>query len=271
MLETIDFSEIKLIISDLDGTLLNDNKELSADFFEIEEALFNKGIVFAVASGRQFYNMKNLFAPIAHRLLFIAENGTYVSQHNELIHLETIPMNRCIPLIQKARSLQNAYTIVCAKNAAYIESREEVFVQEVNKYYAKVEIVEDLTLIQDEVLKVTICDFTDPNTNAFPHFKEDMADLNVVVSGIIWLDISIIGANKGKAIRKVQQNWNISENQTMVFGDYLNDLEMMQVADFSFAMKNAHPKILETAKYQTSLTNAEHGVSHILRKIAFAE
>ena len=265
-----DFSGIKLIVSDLDGTLLNENKELASDFFEIEEALFHKGIVFAVASGRQFYNMKNLFAPIAHRMLFIAENGTFVSQKDELIHLETITMERCVPLIQKSRSLVNAFTIVCAKNAAYIESREEVFVNEVNKYYAKVEIVDDLTLIQDDVLKVTICDFTDPYTNAFPHFEEDMADLNVVVSGIIWLDISIKGANKGKAIRKVQQNWKIAKNETMVFGDYLNDLEMMREADLSFAMKNAHPLIIETANYQTPLSNAEHGVSEILRKIAFA-
>ena len=174
MLERPDFSGIKLIVSDLDGTLLNENKELASDFFEIEQKLHEKGIAFAVASGRQFYNMKNLFAPIAHRMLFIAENGTYVSQKDELIHLETIPFVRSIPLIQKARKLENAYTIVCAKNAAYIESRAEAFVHEVNKYYAKVEIVDDLTLIQDDVLKVTICDFTNPNTNSFPHFKDDM-------------------------------------------------------------------------------------------------
>jgi hypothetical protein len=268
MLERPDFSGIKLIVSDLDGTLLNENKELASDFFEIEQKLHEKGIAFAVASGRQFYNMKNLFAPIAHRMLFIAENGTYISQKDELIHLETIPFVRSIPLIQKARKLENAYTIVCAKNAAYIESRAEAFVHEVNKYYAKVEIVDDLTLIQDDVLKVTICDFTNPNTNSFPHFKDDMIDLNVVVSGIIWLDISIKGANKGKALNKVQHLMGIHKNETMVFGDYLNDLEMMREADLSFAMKNAHPLVVEAANYQTLLSNSEHGVSDILRKIA---
>ena len=90
------------------------------------------------------------------------------------------------------------------------------------------------------------------------------------VSAGFWLDISIKGANKGKAIRKVQQNWKIAKNETMVFGDYLNDLEMMREADLSFAMKNAHPLVVEAANYQTILSNAEHGVSDILRKIALA-
>jgi hypothetical protein len=269
MLETPDFSGIKLIVSDLDGTLLNENKELASDFFAIEQKLHEKGILFAVASGRQYYNMLNLFEPIAHRMLFIAENGTYVSQQHELIHIDTIPFERCIPLIQKARDLQNAYTIVCARNSAYIESGEERFLTEANKYYARIEMVDDLTAIKDDVLKVTICDFTNPNTNSFPHFKDDLDDLNVVVSGVQWLDISIKGANKGKALNKVQQLMGIQKNETMVFGDYLNDLELMHEAELSFAMKNAHPLVIEAANYQTKLSNAEHGVSDILRKIAF--
>jgi Cof subfamily protein (haloacid dehalogenase superfamily) len=239
MLETLDFSGIKLIVSDLDGTLLNENKELSSDFFEIEQRLYDKGIVFAVASGRQYYNMLNLFEPIAHRMLIIAENGTFVSQKNELIHIDTIPFVRCIPLLKKARSLNNAFTIVCAKNSAYIESSDERFLHEANKYYARLEMVNDLTTIIDEVLKVTICDFTNPNTNSFPHFKDDVEDLNVVVSGVQWLDISIKGANKGKALNKVQGIFGIQKHETMVFGDYLNDLELMKEAELSFAMKNA--------------------------------
>jgi HAD superfamily hydrolase (TIGR01484 family) len=65
----------------------------------------------------------------------------------------------------------------------------------------------------------------------------------VKVSGSIWLDISHKLANKGRAMELLQKKYSITTEQTMAFGDYLNDLEMMQQAHYSFAMENAHPDI----------------------------
>ena len=59
---------------------------------------------------------------------------------------------------------------------------------------------------------------------------------------------------------------NISENETMVFGDYNNDLEMMKLAYFSYAMENAHPNIKAEARFQTK-SNDEDGVELVLQQL----
>ena len=73
------------------------------------------------------------------------------------------------------------------------------------------------------------------------------------------MDITSRTANKGHAIGQLQDNFGITPDQTMVFGDYLNDLEMMDAATYSFAMDNAHPLLRERARY-VAPPNSENGV-----------
>jgi hydroxymethylpyrimidine pyrophosphatase-like HAD family hydrolase len=79
------------------------------------------------------------------------------------------------------------------------------------------------------------------------------------VSGEHWLDITTETANKGSAIRRLQDAIGVTASQTMVFGDYLNDLEMMDTADYSFAMDNAHPLLRSRARF-VAPSNADNGV-----------
>jgi hydroxymethylpyrimidine pyrophosphatase-like HAD family hydrolase len=64
----------------------------------------------------------------------------------------------------------------------------------------------------------------------------------------------------------VQQQLNISREQTMAFGDYLNDVEMMQQAYFSYAMSNAHPAVKEAARFEAR-SNEENGVGLIISEV----
>ncbi|WP_416173829.1 HAD-IIB family hydrolase, partial [Clostridium perfringens] len=91
-----------------------------------------------------------------------------------------------------------------------------------------------------DILKVTICDFSASEFNSNNYYNEYRDKLQVTVSGEIWLDITAKGVNKGVAINKIQDMLGISHKETMVFGDYLNDLEMMGSAYYSYAMENAH-------------------------------
>ena len=76
---------IKLIATDLDGTLLNREKKLPDDIFDVIDALDKKGILFAAASGRQMASLERLFAPVREKMIFIAENGAYVKYKDEEI------------------------------------------------------------------------------------------------------------------------------------------------------------------------------------------
>ena len=69
---------IKLIATDMDGTLLNSKNEIQDGFYEVFNKLEEKGIIFAAASGRQYYNLLKRFEGIEDKMMFIAENGTFV-------------------------------------------------------------------------------------------------------------------------------------------------------------------------------------------------
>ncbi|MCB0469699.1 MAG: HAD hydrolase family protein, partial [Flavobacteriaceae bacterium] len=68
------------------------------------------------------------------------------------------------------------------------------------------------------------------------------------------------------ALKNLQQQLNVSEEETMVFGDYNNDLEMLSLAYYSFAMENAHPNVKNTARFVTK-SNDEEGVETILQQL----
>jgi hypothetical protein len=92
--------------------------------------------------------------------------------------------------------------------------------------------------------------------------------LQVTVSGEIWLDITAKGANKGVAIKALQEKLGINFDETMVFGDYLNDLEMMEVAYHSYAMENAHEDLKKVARF-TAKSNDENGVVEVIKSHIF--
>jgi hydroxymethylpyrimidine pyrophosphatase-like HAD family hydrolase len=84
------------------------------------------------------------------------------------------------------------------------------------------------------------------------------------------VDISQPNANKGYALQLVQDRLGISVDETLVFGDYNNDLEMLRLAHFSYAMENAHPNVKKEARFQTK-SNDEAGVEIILEHLLEAK
>ena len=88
----------------------------------------------------------------------------------------------------------------------------------------------------------------------------------IKISGENWVDISNPIANKGRAVKLLQDKYGISKNETMVFGDFNNDLEMLDQAFFSYAMSNAHANVKKAARFQTK-SNDELGVETILKEL----
>ncbi|MFV0452686.1 MAG: HAD hydrolase family protein, partial [Propioniciclava sp.] len=84
-----------------------------------------------------------------------------------------------------------------------------------------------------------------------------------------WVDIINPRVNKGSAIRALQQSLGVDPEQTIVFGDYLNDLEMLRVTPYSFAVANAHPEVIAAASGVVP-ANADHGVIRTLQVVLAA-
>lgn len=70
---------IKLIVSDLDGTMLHDHgEELNSEYFEVIRKLKERNILFCAASGRQYESMRKLFYPVQDEIIYITENGAEI-------------------------------------------------------------------------------------------------------------------------------------------------------------------------------------------------
>lgn len=253
----------------MDGTLLNSQKQLSEGILEYIHQQSQKGILFCVASGRQYYSLKEIFEKIHEDIIYVAENGMFILYRDQELFSHTLDKNKVKEFVDIARSIPDTYAVVCGKKSAYYEVENEKFHTEASRYYARLQYVnslDDVLQSNDEIIKVAIWSDRGTEHHVYPHFQQ-IKDYLVSVSAFDWMDIMPLGFNKGTAVRFLQDHFKISKDETLVFGDYLNDLEMMQEATYSYAMKNAHPDLIQVSNYMTEYTNDEDGVFKELIKI----
>ena len=258
---------VKLIAADMDGTLLDSNKKLSPYLFDLVKKLKEKQVKFAIASGRQYFNLLENFQDIKEDLVYISDNGSIVYDRGQSIYVDEINKNEVIKALKDVRRGKGMYPILCGVESAYVENDNEIFLENARMYYAKLEMVEDLmdVLEKDKICKLAVFDEVDAEKNAFKLLEKYNNNLMVCLSGHNWVDLMNLGVNKGKAIKIIQENYNISYDETMAFGDYLNDYEMMQSCKYSYAMENAHPKLKEVCNY-IAKSNDEDGVVHAIKE-----
>ena len=114
---------IRLIATDMDGTLLDSRKKLPEGFFRVLRDLRMKRIRFAIASGRQYYNLLNYFPPSeAEDLFFLADNGADVFENGTCIFLSEMKQEVLPEIITAIRAVPNVQPVVCGLKSAYVES-----------------------------------------------------------------------------------------------------------------------------------------------------
>ena len=263
----MDYSKIKLVVSDMDGTLLNSKHEVSPLFLKIFKELQERDIKFAVASGRQYYSLRERMEAIKDELIYIAENGAIVMHKQEQLHIEPMDQEVVHEIIKEVRQLDNKYLILCGREQAYIESTNPEFMEPFLNHYEKYKVVEDLLEVKDDLfLKFTICDLDGAEKNSLPHLKHFEDRLQVKLSGKIWIDFNDKKAQKGNALKAVQNQMKIKEEETVAFGDYLNDIELFQHSGYSYAMENAHQEVKAVATHHAG-SNDELGVEKVLEEL----
>ncbi|MFI5972807.1 Cof-type HAD-IIB family hydrolase [Streptomyces sp. NPDC051452] len=262
--------DIRLIVTDMDGTLLDDAGNPPAQLPQLLAQLRQRGILFSPASGRQYATLARLFEGFDDGMAYIAENGTHVVRDGQEIGSDPLDPAVAARLVKTARRLADdgvdIGAVVCAKNCAYTERTDDAFLAEVAKYYVAHQNVEDATTVEGEINKVALFDFGPAARATAPALAEFADTHQVVVSSEHWIDVMSRTANKGAALRRLQHDLGITPSQTLVFGDYLNDLEMLDAAEWSFAMSNAHPDVLERARH-VAPSNNDNGVLRTIERL----
>ena len=256
--------DIRLIAVDMDGTLLRPDGSMPDGLWALLERLRERKIAFAPASGRQLATLQRMFAGVDAELDYIAENGAYVVRGDAEVSSDAMDPVFAAAVVARLRGLVadgalRAGLVVCGKRSAYIEDTAPQFVAEVEKYYARLEVVPDLLAVSDQILKLAIFDIDGGEAHTAPAFADLRESHQVVVSGRHWVDIMNTTVNKGVALRNLQAALGVTPAQTAAFGDYLNDVQLLQAADWSYAMADAHPDVAAVARFRAG-SNAEAGV-----------
>ena len=259
---------IKLIATDMDGTLLDSQKRLPKGFPDLLRELGKRQIRFAIASGRQYYNLLNYFPGSgADDLFFLADNGAVIFENGKNIFFSEMKQDAVPGIVNAIRAVRNAQPVVCGLRSTYIENTGELFLQNVKLYYERLEIVPDVLAAAktDRVCKIAAFDAENAEERLLPILNRYGEAFNVVLSGSMWIDLMNHGTDKGTGLRFLQERLGISPEETMAFGDYLNDAGMMRTSQYSFAMKNAHSALKNLCAYQTE-SNDSDGVLKAIRR-----
>lgn len=261
-------TEIKMIASDVDGTLLVEGTStLNPEFFEVIHELRKRGIIFVVASGRQFISVRNVFAPVEDEIYFIADNGAHILKGKETIFCETMPRDVVENIVAYVRTLPDAFMLFSTPGHAFTDCKNQEFIRKNEEgYQVKLVQTEDILTVTEPVMKIAVCcenmDAVDMAAPAMEMFGEVAS---VTASGAHWVDFMALGMNKGRALKKLQEMFQISALQTMAFGDNSNDVLLLQAAGESYAVANAR----EEAKRAAGQILSEAGpdaVMHMIQK-----
>ena len=261
---------IKLIASDMDGTLLTTDKRLPADFARVVRALHQKGVSFCIASGRQYASLRRDLEALVPQLIFIAENGALIMEHDQQLFIDPLDGRDLPAIVRAAEGLDQVYPVICRSDAALVDkSASEAFVTELRMYYEQTFVVDDLAgMCADfhDVCKVAFYDAGDAATHELPVLKQRLGDRHsVILSGANWVDVMKPGVNKGRAMRMLQEIKGLSPDDCMAFGDYLNDLELLESVTESYAMENALEELKRISKH-IAASNDEDGVMRVVKE-----
>lgn len=253
---------IKLIASDLDGTiLLNGAQSVEPTMIVAIQELVDNGYIFAPASGRQLVSLERLFVPVSDKLLFISENGALVRYKGQTIIKNTIDRELAEDIANDVMSMPNCEVLVSGENTAYIMPKTEKYYRrmtEVVNYH--ITVVKDFSEIKEDILKVAVCDLSGID-NSKEHFLGKWGNkAAVTVSDKLYMDFMTIGVSKGNAMKQIQSVFGISSDECMAFGDNFNDIDMLDSVKYSYAMENAAAEVKKHAK---GVTNS---VEKIIRK-----
>ena len=263
---------IRLVASDMDGTLLNSQKETGRGLKGVIRTLRNRGVLFAAASGRSRGSILSYFDDMP--VTVIANNGGAVYlEDGTLLFTGEFPYEKARPVMEAARSASYMHLVLIGVKDTYVQMDEP----EEHKIFAdfyfnkKVRFVPSLeqVFLTDQIVKISISTGANrQNENRGMKFMQQFADtFSLVPSGDGWVDLTRKGISKGYGLEQVCRHYEIAMEETIVFGDYLNDLDMLRLTPNSYAMANAHPKVKKACMNVTRFTNNEDGVVRELTNI----
>jgi Cof subfamily protein (haloacid dehalogenase superfamily) len=260
--------EYKILFLDIDGTILMPDHTYSESTKEAILQVKDRGVEVFIATGRPLHEVRELAEELNVNSL-IGYNGAFAIYKDEILVNEPMDRNQVESLLEIARKHHHEMVVYNTEknfftslNHPAIQRFNETFQLRNNELLSKD--------VLDQILGMTIINLNQSETASY-QIDDNLRFSEVNVDNTRdAFDVLRLNVNKGEAVKKVLQRLNITKEQSIAFGDGMNDKEMLQESGEGFAMGNAHPDLLQYAKHiTTSVTDS--GIYNGLKKLGLVK
>ena len=232
---------IRLVATDLDGTLLHPGGEMPDGIFDCIRQLAHRGVRFAAASGRPTGSVRKLFAPVADQIDFICENGALVIARGRQL-ATYFPRAMAEEIIRDLREAGLELFLSVPERCYGITNASEAFLHETVHRGFNISFVDDPLPGADGYIKIT--GFHLDAARVAPPIQEKWrGKVHCDIAGEHWLDFTL--ASKGSGIRTLAEALEIPLCDAAAFGDQFNDVSMLEVVGHPYVMAHAPAPLLQ--------------------------
>ncbi|MEC0181647.1 Cof-type HAD-IIB family hydrolase [Paenibacillus peoriae] len=261
---------LKLVVTDLDGTFLNNQGLFDVDLFnQVYAEMQKKDIAFVACTGKQCERVEKLFGEHGKGVWILGDSATRIKKDGEVVKEFTIEHDLAQQAIAEIQRFDPEVTIIaCISDTAYVLStiKDEWF-NVVKGSYEKVVKIDSFKQLDGDFNKITVFDIKSRSSALRKHVENTLlGQIYIVDSEPKWVDITALHTHKGETVKKLQNMLGVTFGETMSFGDGENDVELMSIAKYSFAVSNACENTKKAASFITK-SNEENGVLLTIQKL----
>lgn len=260
---------IKAIAVDMDGTFLNSHKDYNRKLFaKLFAQMRTQNIKFIVASGNQSYQLYRYFPEHFNEITFVAENGALVLNGQTEIfsaHFDQATLNKIYHFLYQEDLIN--FCLSGKKSAYVLKNADLAYQNELKHYCPRLKVIEHLNEIDDQIFKFNLNVAASQTALTQQLLNTKLKNYaRATSSGHGDIDIILPHINKAYGLTHALNQWSLSADELAAFGDGGNDLEMLQFANYSYAMANSYPEVFKVAKTVVP-SNDDDGVLTTIKKI----
>lgn len=260
---------IKMLVLDIDGTIMSDDLKISGKIKRYLKLLVQNGIKVVIATGRMYSSAIKITKELEIDTPLICYQGALIKDTKNDKTLYEIPLDENIAreVIEDLKK-ENVFMNIYINDELLVETETQYIKDYAKSKKVSYRVVNDFNQIEFKKLnKILAIDYNpDKIIELIDKLKQKYsAKLYVVKSTPYYCEICNVKATKGNAVRFLADKWNIKQDEIMAAGDQDNDIEMLLASGVKVAMGNATENLKKVADYITDSVENE-GVSKAIKK-----
>ncbi|MBP3710797.1 MAG: HAD family hydrolase [Treponema sp.] len=272
-----DDTKVQLVVSDLDGTFLADDKSVPPENISAVQLLKERGMQFTFCTGRPVAMIAAYMKQAGVTLPVIGCNGGFIydAQQKNVLMAHTFEAEIVRTLVAYSFLHELDFLAYTAETVFYSPNskRVEVFraynerARETGCEEASLTVIADATqLVSERITKILITELHGNDLQHMAQFLQHVPTIECVPSTADVLDIMPAGVTKGGAVKQLAEHLGVALQNVCVFGDTTNDISMLECAGVSVCMANGTDDAKRAAAHVTTRTNNNGGFAEGVRQ-----